>query len=34
LYARRQPLYKAWAEHTYENRDWRETAQRIVEELL
>lgn len=34
LYARRQPLYKAWAEHTYENRDWRETARRIVEELL
>jgi shikimate dehydrogenase len=34
LYARRQPLYKEWAEGTYHNRDWRDTARQIQEDWL
>lgn len=34
LYARRQPLYAAWAQAAYHNSDWRETAQRIREDWL
>ncbi len=34
LYARRQPLYQAWAQAAYHNSDWRETAQRIREDWL